>query len=186
MSHPLRGIFIRDIPATRRLFIGACACLFLLAVLGRQPPVSHCSRIGRFCRDLSGKILFHRQQPPGPRPNRHCAPNASDSVEPVFLVGRVTPCAPQRDQPLRPPFPSRGARFDTDPAGEVAIPPRVVQREPLRFLFGWKRGFIFDFWYFFLWDLNPVLCFDFRQAFPWFPGRPEGRPGLPTCLFSKV
>src|SRR6185436_10008822 len=40
MSHPLRGIFLRDIPAARRTFEGV-HLLLLLTVYGRQPPVSN-------------------------------------------------------------------------------------------------------------------------------------------------
>ena len=85
-----------------------------------------------------------------------------------------------------PLLPFRRARYDTEPAGEVAIPPRAVQREPLlRILVSWKRGFTFAFCYFFLWDLNPVLCVRLLQVPLFIPGRPEGRPGLPTCLLQN-
>ena len=56
MSHPLRGVLLRDIPAARRALLGRPPDYSLLAVYGRQPPVSNNLGIGARRRDFRCEI----------------------------------------------------------------------------------------------------------------------------------
>jgi hypothetical protein len=171
MSHPLRGFYLRDIPATRRLFYWACTCYSCWPFRAASRRFLT-TRYRQFLPILKlRKCLLTGQLPRSPR---EPGPRAKRSFFRGFGVSNQ--CS--RSQARRIPFVHRSRAGGRHSFAVGATRSAAASFHWLNVLF----HFLIQI--FFLWVQSGLvlLLSGFDRFTLLFPDGPEDRPGLPTCL----